>query len=638
AVVDAGIRDWERAPETVVADVLPQVGAAADGEIAAFIDAPVVEKPVVALRTRVPVEAGETYTFSARVRALSETPRSLPIRFDASGVEAEIPDLNADWQTVEGEFTAADDQTEAEVRIVLDGPVEGLGVDDVTVAAAGGDNLVPNPSFEAVDASGAILNDSLVLRQDSAALGVNLAAGEARWSARRYEDGSVVDGTAQLRDGVSAIPLEGVSQGYYTITVTDASGREVSAPAVVLDYAGSRIPQSDRLGAATHLERDAYRDGGEAAASLGLSAARNDIKWSQNEPSPGSYQWTQTYIDELGKLKAQGVDLLGVIDSGNLLYTGTGGQAEWQKLKTPPTSQQGIDAFGRFARAIAERFDVIGIEVWNEFNHEPFNKGCRTADCYLPLLQAVEKNVKGVDPDIAVVAGATANYDEGFLNSLWQIGGLKHSDVTSFHPYDIYGDPDGAARVVGRSIDSMKANGEEQPVWITELGWTTGGRTAPVSLDTQANRLIRAEVMALAAGGDKYFWYDLISDPAQVNKQGDAHEANFGLFDPRREGLQALPPKPAAFSQALLASKIAGREPVRSDGIEGVRSVRFGEDGDEVRVAWVANGNRTVEYEAEGDVQVTDAWGRVSTVSPRDGKVSVELTSSPVFIEPAPAE
>ena len=632
AVVEGALIDWQAAPATVLADVLPQVGAAADGEMAAFIDAPVVAEPTAALKTTATVVPGQEYEFSAQVRALYRDAAERPVTIRIGGADLELPPLNAAWTPVDTTYTPAAGVTTIEIIVVVSGPVEGFGIDDIVLAADGGENVVPNPSFEAVEAAGTLVNDSLVLRQDSAALGVHMAAGEARWSATRYEDGSVVEGTAQLRDGVSAIPLEGVPQGFYTVAVTDAAGASISAPAVVLDYEASRIPREQRLGAATHLERPAYVDGGEALASLGLSAARNDIKWSQNETAPGQYNWTPTYVDEFGKLKAQGMDLLGVIDSGNPLYTGTGGQAEWQKLKTPPGGA-GIDAFARFAAAAADRFDVIGIEVWNEFNHEPFNKGCRTADCYLPLVQATEAAVQAVDPEMKIVAGATANYDEGFLNRLWQIGGLAHSDVASFHPYDIYNDPDGAARDVASATAGMAASGTPVPVWITELGWTTGGNMAAVDYNTQANRLIRAETNALGAGAGKYFWYDLLNDSAQINKKGDAHEANFGLFEERRAGISAAPPKPAAFAQALLASKIAGHDGARLDGLDGAQSVRFGPDGNIVRVAWVASGTKTVEYPATGDITMTDAWGKVTTLKPAGGKVAVPLSGSPVFLE-----
>ncbi len=631
AVVDGALTGWEAAPETVIGDVRPQVGAAADGVVAAFVDAPAIEEPVVALKTVATVVPGQQYEFSAQVRALSEAPTAWPVRLTVGGVDVPLPELNAAWVPVTTSFTA--DLAAVEIVVTVDGPVEGFGLDAVSIAPAGGENVVPNPSFEEVEASGTIVSDSLILRQDSAALGVNLAAGEASWSAKRYEDGAEIRGTAELRQGVSALPLDGVPQGYYSVTVRDSAGQEVSAPVAIIDYAGSRIPKDERLGAATHLERPANVDGAEAVASLGLSAARNDIKWAQNETTAGSYQWTQTYLDEMAKLKAQGIGLLGVIDSGNPVYTGYAGQAGWQKLKTPPEGQAAVDAFGRFAGAVAAQWDVIGIEVWNEFNHEPFNKGCRTPECYLPMLQSVEQHVQAVNPDIPIIAGSTANYDETWLNHLWDIGGLNHSDAVSFHPYDIYWDPDGAARVVGAATKASADRGAAMPVWLTELGWTTDSNMAEVSVDVQANSLIRAETMFLGAGGAKYFWYDLISDPEQVNKQGDPHEANFGLFAPRRDGLTALPPKPAAFAQALLASKIAGHGSPTIDQREGVRSVRFGEQDDFVRVAWASEGTRRVEYAADSTVTVTDAWGKVSELEPSGGKVSLDLTTTPAILE-----
>ena len=232
------------------------------------------------------------------------------------------------------------------------------------------------------------------------------------------------------------------------------------------------------------------------------------------------------------------------------------------------------------------------------------------------------------------MVGSTANYDGDWFRGLWPTGVIENSDAMSFHPYNkwIYDTPESLSTVIKESNNDMKSlAGSKIPIWITEFGWTTGAELGQqVSYATQAERLWRAELTALAAGAEKYFWYDLVNDSTDPN----AHEGNFGMFEQRRDGVMARPPKPAAFAQALLINELDGRTKVeRVDAGESVRTAVFGKDGDRVRAAWSFQGEREATFKVSGPVKITTMWGATSTVKPKDGKVTLTVGSSPVLIE-----
>lgn len=618
---------WTGADSGQVADIKPQIGDAASGRMSAYIDAPRVKEPAAALTVEVPVTPGERYDVSAQLRQGTTQLHEVDGEIVVGDTSVPFGELNGAWSEVTGEFTAPEGSDVATVQVRINGSVTALGVDDLTLTpASGGDNVVPNASFEQVTGDWGILNQSLILREKGAAMAVSLPDGDASWSVTTSGGDTVAEGTETVSEGFARIPLEGVTQGYYTFSVTDSAGQQVSTPFGVVDFQGTNIAADDRFGVATHVDQDWYVDAADAIRSVGFGLARNDVLWEQNETTPGQYSFSSHYTTEFGKFSSHGIDLLGIVNYGNPLYDGG----------NTPASPEAVDAFGRYAAAIARTFDVAGLEVFNEFNHDRFQNGsCGSApECYRPLIQSTEKYVAEVDPELPIVVGSTANYDGAWFDGLWATGAIENSDVMSFHPYNkyIYDTPESLSSVVGEANDHMQSiGGSILPIWITEFGWTTGAELGQqVSREMQAERLLRAELTSLDYGVQKYFWYDLTDDSTDPNN----HEGNFGMFEQRRSGVAAQPPKPAAFAQALLIDLLEGRP--QADGVDagdGVKTASFGEGDDMIHAAWSIDGERQATIEASGPVEVTTMWGSTERIEPEGDSVSVTVGSSPVFIE-----
>jgi hypothetical protein len=90
-------------------------------------------------------------------------------------------------------------------------------------------------------------------------------------------------------------------------------------------------------------------------------------------------------------------------------------------------------------------------------------------------------------------------------------------DVVTHHQYDGHDTVAGRAEALDRLHDFLEKRGARQPVWLTEIGWDTGGG---VPADVQAT-LLRGTFaeMGKRAWWSKTFWYD-------------SHGPGWGLFEP----------------------------------------------------------------------------------------------------------
>ncbi|WP_067242007.1 hypothetical protein [Microbacterium resistens] len=617
----ASIDGWTLADRTVVGAVLPEVGAAATGAVSLRVDAPANDPDVIAASSAVALAPGGQYTLRLAARVLAERKTDPAARLTVAGQTFVLPPLDADWETLEFPFTAPADQSpESSLDLVLGGTVRGLGIDDVSIMSSGGEELVTNGSFEAVQTPSGIVNDSLIMTDESAVLAVSLAEGAVQWSATSSAGGDPISGQAEVRGPLAALPLTGVGQGHYTVTVDDAAGQHIETAIAVIDAEGFAVPQDSRFGVASHVEKEPFAGTGTLAAALGFAEVRNDISWERNEKVAGEYAWDENYVREFSRMHANGVKLLGIVAYGNRVY-GT---------RRAPSGDESIQAYARYAKAVADRFDMVGLEVLNEFNHRDTDTDCGKApSCYMPIAQAVRDHVSPAHPDLPIVTGSTALYDRDWFIGFWQSGGLAATDAISYHPYESWIDrnPDLIAGTVQQSYaDMQEFAGETRPVWVTEMGFPT--HHEGVSELDQGRMLVRNETLAFANGVEKYIWYDLVND------QNDpvAGEANFGLYENSpRENVVALAPKPGAFAQALMIARLGGKAFTATESDETSTVEVFGQGSDATRVAW-ADQELQRTFASKVPLAVTDLSGRSQIVEPVKGEVTLTLGASPVFI------
>lgn len=623
SVARASVDGWTLADRAVVGTVLPEVGDAATGAVSLRVDAPADDADIIAASAPVTLVPDTDYTLSLSARVLAEKKTVSGIRLTTAGQTFELPELDAEWEAIEFPFTSPAEGAASSIDVVLSGAVRGFGIDDVSITGPDGVELVPNGSFEAVQTPAGIVNDSLIMTDESAVLAVSLADGPVNWSATSTAGGEPITGQSAVSGPLAALPLTGVSQGHYAISVSDSSGRKIETAVAVVDTEGLAIAQDGRFGVAAHVEKETFIGTGSLAAALGFAEVRNDISWERNEKAPGEYVWDKNYVREFERMHANDVKLLGLVVYGNRLYGS----------RKTPDNEASIQAYGAYAKAVADRFDLVGLEVLNEFNHRENETACGEGpSCYVPIAQSVRDHVSTAYPDLPIVTGSTALYDRDWFVGFWQAGGLAVTDVASYHPYEswINRDADLIAGTVQQSYaDMQEFAGETRPVWVTEMGFPT--HHAGVSALEQGQMLVRNEALAFANGVEKYFWYDLINDTPDPA----AGESNFGLYEngPRAD-VVALAPKPGAFAQALMIAQIGGKDFVSEESDETSTVTVFGTGDEATRIAWAAQGEVQRTFTSDVAVTVTDMSGRSASIEPEDGEVTVTLGASPVFITP----
>jgi hypothetical protein len=224
------------------------------------------------------------------------------------------------------------------------------------------------------------------------------------------------------------------------------------------------------------------------AAKLGT--LRVDFLWSKVERTAGAPRdWS--FYDQLVRRAARArVSIMAVL-------VGSPAFAAESEAYVPATAA-GRAGFSRFVRDVVKRYGhggsfwrlhrkiprrpVSTYQIWNEPNYPPhWADGPPDAAAYGAFLKEQASVIRRYDRRATIgLGGLLASSTRGeagysYLAALYRIPGIKRAfDAVSVHPY-----AEDAAGVQGeltRIRAVMRSNGDARtPVWISELGWATGG-------------------------------------------------------------------------------------------------------------------------------------------------------------------
>src|SRR3954454_19018985 len=139
------------------------------------------------------------------------------------------------------------------------------------------------------------------------------------------------------------------------------------------------------------------------AAASGADTARYNLSWSDVEPSPGEWDWSDS--DDLYH-EALDAGMQPLLILGNAPCWAYGEAAGCTSAPAHPPDPAHLAQWGTFAAMAAHRYpDARGIEVWNEPNLARFWQGePLSADRYASLLAAAYDAIKRVAPEMPVVS------------------------------------------------------------------------------------------------------------------------------------------------------------------------------------------------------------------------------------------
>lgn len=302
-----------------------------------------------------------------------------------------------------------------------------------------------------------------------------------------------------------------------------------------------------------------------AIAATGAGVVRQTFDWSLVERRPGRYDLS--HLDGVvADAAARRLELLPVLFNPPAFRLS--GSHPAAPTTSPPKDPA---AMGRFAAALVRRYGPRGTlwrehprlprvpirawQVWNEPNLPAYWGGHPDASAYVRLLGDVGRAVKAADPSAQVVAAGLPNSRVGvpfetYARAMFRAGAGRVLDVFALHPYAV-----DAAGVLG-AVEQARALLDSQgvgraPIWITELGWASGGPASAFTVGPQgqAERIrttfqeLSARRRELGLRGIVYFqWRDAPPPPGL----GDFFGYHTGLLaaDGRRK------PAYAAFTAA----------------------------------------------------------------------------------------
>jgi hypothetical protein len=259
-----------------------------------------------------------------------------------------------------------------------------------------------------------------------------------------------------------------------------------------------------------------------------------NLAWAYVQASPtASYDWSH-YDGVVGEAARSGIRVLATI------Y----GSPAWvePRAEVPPLGSPLI-GFAAFARAAVQRYGTKGTfwsdhpdlpklpitdwQLWNEPNFSLFWKPAPDPSQYLELLRPFHAAVKEADPKASVLLGGLFPTPRGdptlrsFLSALYRAGARGLFDAAAIHPYSAT--PDDALRRVAELRALMRRFGDdEKPIWITEVGWASGGAPSGLTVDPMGQAAYLSETFELAAnrrerlGIASVVWYSLMDTPGPL--------------------------------------------------------------------------------------------------------------------------
>ena len=435
-------------------------------------------------------------------------------------------------------------------------------------------------------------------------------------------------------------------------------------------------------------------------SNAGANMWRASIPWasiekSENEQTGIKYNYKRFKM--LGSVK-EAMDATKSSDMQALLLLAYGNDEMYGEPN--PTSDEWLTAYGDYCYYVADMMaqyypdQVIGFEIWNEWNHKTMSKvpqEYQTGAHYAEVVKVASARIRQVNEErntsFKVIAGATAGdayLEEGettsnsyqFIPAMLNVSGFVAAvDGISFHTYSstekegslmdkIQGirrfeyisptEHDYVARIHNFKEILEQYGAGSKEIWLTETGWTTnsvpedtnrtsdGKRhiTTGVTEQEQAAYLVQLYTWAIADGTLSHiFWYDFMNDISNDTKvwANNLTESNYGLIhNAYNTGDQPLEysAKQSYVAMCAMSSMLSGATNGQSIGSlfgTGVHAYQFEKDGHILVVAWTDNdADTTRTVTFGGNMIITDMFGNATTYS---GTATLELSECPIYLE-----
>jgi polysaccharide biosynthesis protein PslG len=263
-----------------------------------------------------------------------------------------------------------------------------------------------------------------------------------------------------------------------------------------------------------------------------VGTLRINFVWGAVQPTQNAALDWSHYDAIVGAAAQQGIRVLPTVYSS---------PAWVAKRPNYPPGRRFSGAFRAFVQAAAARYGsngsfwtehplipklpVIDWQLWNEVNSPSFWFAKPNAKQYVALLRVFNRGIKSGDPSAKVVLAGlfrTPQVKNGipldrYLPAIYQAKGKRFFDAAAIHPYATTPkDALGAVKDTRKIMAQFKD--KRAPIWITEIGWATGGNPTPLTVSPQRqaaylrqtyNEMAANRKRLKIAGVIWYSWRDL---------------------------------------------------------------------------------------------------------------------------------
>jgi polysaccharide biosynthesis protein PslG len=249
------------------------------------------------------------------------------------------------------------------------------------------------------------------------------------------------------------------------------------------------------------------------ARATGAGLVRQTFDWARIERRPGRYRFG-FYDGYVADLAQNGLRVLPILFNPPR-FRSSAPRRGGRRGTYPPRRPADL---GRFGAVLAQRYGpggsfwrrrpelaqlpVTAWQVWNEPNLRVYWPSGPDAGEYVRLLRATGRAIKRVDPGAEVLTAGMPDSRLGvrlrpWLRRMYQAGAKGAFDTLALNPFAR--STDGVLDAIEAARRIAAAHGDRPPVWVTELGWATGGPRSAFRVGERAQaRLVEETLMALA--------------------------------------------------------------------------------------------------------------------------------------------
>jgi hypothetical protein len=207
----------------------------------------------------------------------------------------------------------------------------------------------------------------------------------------------------------------------------------------------------------------------------GVQTVRAALYWSDAEPQPGTYDWTEA--DKLvSNTAARGMRLLPVVTRA----------PTWARDGDSATPPRDYADYARFMQVLIGRYGPDGAfwrerpglrrmpirswQIWNEPHLRSYWPQPGWATTYVEMLRVAAAAIRATDPGARVVLAGLTNRSWEELRQIYRAGGRGHFDIVALHAYTSH--PKNVVRVLRYARKVMARFGDRRlRIWATEISF-----------------------------------------------------------------------------------------------------------------------------------------------------------------------